>query len=130
LKFLGKLGQGLGLGLDSISGYKDIKQLICRALHSEDSINILFWGEPASNMTMFLMELAKERGAVYFDCTLCMTHKDKMREGFVARTFHIPEDIDDELRMMAIKNHVRFSDEATLALRGHITKTKVGTTKK
>jgi len=69
LKFLGKLGQGLGLGLDSISGYKDIKQLICRALHSEDSINILFWGEPASSMTMFLMELAKEIGAVYFDCT-------------------------------------------------------------
>jgi len=81
LKFLGKLGQGLGLGLgialsldrgptfDSISGYEDIKQLICRALHSEDSINILFWGEPASSKTMFLMELAKEKGAVYFDCT-------------------------------------------------------------
>jgi len=54
---------------DSISGYKDIKQLICRALHSRDSINILFWGEPASSKTMFLMELAKEKGAVYFDCT-------------------------------------------------------------
>jgi replication-associated recombination protein RarA len=56
-------------GFDSISGYEDIKQLICRALHSDDSINILFWGEPASSKTMFLMELAKEKGAVYFDCT-------------------------------------------------------------
>jgi replication-associated recombination protein RarA len=56
-------------GFDSISGYEDIKHLICRALHSEDSINILFWVEPASSKTMFLMELAMERGAVFFDCT-------------------------------------------------------------
>jgi hypothetical protein len=32
-----------------------------------------------------------------------MTRKDKMREGFVARTFHIPIEIDDKLRMMAVK---------------------------
>ncbi|MGC2574962.1 MAG: hypothetical protein WA364_25905 [Candidatus Nitrosopolaris sp.] len=49
-----------------------------------------------------------------------MTRKDKMREGFVARTFHIPIDIDDELRVMAIRNHVRFSDEAVSAFRKHI----------
>ena len=41
-----------------------------------------------------------------------MTRKDKMREGFVARTFHIPIEIDDELRMMAVKDHLRFSDMA------------------
>jgi hypothetical protein len=40
-----------------------------------------------------------------------------MREGFVARTFHIPNDIDDELRMAAVKTHVRFSDMAILAFR-------------
>jgi hypothetical protein len=38
-----------------------------------------------------------------------------MREGFVARTFHIPNDVDDELRMLAIKDHLRFSDMAILA---------------
>ena len=53
-------------------------------------------------------------------CTLCMTRKDQMREGYVARTFHIPTDIDDELRMMAIKNHVRFSDMAISAFRDFI----------
>jgi hypothetical protein len=44
-------------------------------------------------------------GRAIYGCTstLCMTRKDEMREGFVARTFHIPEDIDDELRMMAVK---------------------------
>jgi hypothetical protein len=46
-----------------------------------------------------------------------MTRKDKMREGFVARTFHIPKDIDDELRIEAVKTHIRFSDMAILAFR-------------
>ena len=45
-----------------------------------------------------------------------------MREGFVARNFHIPIDVDDKLRMMAVKNHVRFSDEAIAAFRDHISK--------
>jgi hypothetical protein len=55
-----------------------------------------------------------------------MTSKDKMREGFVARTFHIPEDIDDELRMMAIKDHVRFSEMATSVFREYISRIKGG----
>ena len=36
-----------------------------------------------------------------------ITRKDKMREGFVARTFHIPIDIDDRLRMEAVKKRSR-----------------------
>ncbi|MGA9151432.1 MAG: hypothetical protein WBZ36_12715 [Candidatus Nitrosopolaris sp.] len=55
-----------------------------------------------------------------------MTRKDKMKEGFVARTFHIPIDIDDQLRMMAIKDHLRFSEMAILAFREHISRSKVG----
>ena len=47
-----------------------------------------------------------------------------MKEGFVARTFHLPEDIDDELRMMAIKDHVRFSEMAILAFREYISRVK------
>jgi hypothetical protein len=53
-----------------------------------------------------------------------MTRKDKMREGFVARTFHIPNEVDDELRMMAIKDHVRFSEMATSVFREHISRVK------
>jgi hypothetical protein len=45
-----------------------------------------------------------------------------MRQGYVARAFHLPRDVDDQLRMMAIKNHIRFSDEAILAFREHIAK--------
>ena len=43
-----------------------------------------------------------------------------MREGFVARTFHIPIDVDDKLRMEAVKNRIRFSDMAILAFIEHI----------
>lgn len=49
-----------------------------------------------------------------------MTRKDKMRKGFVAHTFHLPIELDDKLRMMAIKNHVRFSDEAITAFERHV----------
>lgn len=54
--------------------------------------------------------------------TLCMTRKDQMRKGFVARTFHIPVDIDDELRIEAVKKRMRFYDMVILAFREHISK--------
>jgi len=46
-----------------------------------------------------------------------MTRKDQMREGYVARAFHIPTDIVDELRLEAVKTHVRFSELSILAFR-------------
>jgi hypothetical protein len=45
---------------------------------------------------------------------------NEMRKGFVARTFHIPEDIDEELRVLAIRNHVRFSDMAILSFKHYL----------
>jgi hypothetical protein len=47
-----------------------------------------------------------------------MTRKDEMRKGFVARTFHLPE--DENLRMKAIKNRVSFSDITISALREYL----------
>ena len=60
--------------------------------------------------------------AIYLDRTsnTIMTRKDQMRAGFVARTFHIPIAVDDKLRMMAVKKHVRFSDEAISAFKKHV----------
>ena len=51
---------------------------------------------------------------------MAMTRKDEMREGYVARTFHIPIDIDDKLRMEAVKQRVRFSDMAITAFRKYL----------
>jgi hypothetical protein len=48
-----------------------------------------------------------------------MTRKNKIREGFVAHTFHLPRDLDDELRFEAVKKRVRYSDVAILAIREH-----------
>jgi hypothetical protein len=57
-------------------------------------------------------------------CDLSMTRKDKMREGYVARTVHIPIELDDTLKMMAIKNHVRFSDMAIIAFKDFFNRQK------
>jgi hypothetical protein len=43
--------------------------------------------------------------------------RGSVREGFVARTFHIPIDVDDKLRMEAVKKRIRFSDMAILTFR-------------
>jgi hypothetical protein len=45
-----------------------------------------------------------------------------MKEGFVARTFHLPEDVDEKLRIRAIKNKVRFSEITISALREYLQK--------
>jgi HNH endonuclease len=68
-------------------------------------------------------EESKSR-TLYDDITVVVKRKSRIREGFVERKFHIPKDIDDELRMEAIKTHVRFSDMAILAFREHISRVK------
>jgi hypothetical protein len=63
-------------------------------------------------------------------CNTTMTRKDQMREGYVSRNFHIPTDIDNELRMEAVKKHIRFSDMAILAFRNYLQNISKMTSKK
>jgi hypothetical protein len=49
-----------------------------------------------------------------------MTKKDKIREGFVARTFHIPEELDEQLKIKAAKTKMRFSEVTILALQEYL----------
>jgi hypothetical protein len=51
---------------------------------------------------------------------IIMTRKDQMREGYVSRNFHLPIEVDDKLRMMAVKEHIRFSEIATLAFKHYL----------
>jgi hypothetical protein len=51
---------------------------------------------------------------------ICMTRKDKMKEGFVARTFHIPMDLDEKLKIKAAKARMRFSEVTILALEEYL----------
>ncbi len=69
MKFLHHLFSSNKPTFDKIEGYEDIKDIVIRALESEESFNLLLWGEPASSKTLFLIELAKQKGSVFFDCT-------------------------------------------------------------
>jgi len=54
-------------GFDNIQGYDDIKNIVRRALDSEDNYNLLFTGPPASAKTLFLLGILESRKGVYFD---------------------------------------------------------------
>jgi hypothetical protein len=49
-----------------------------------------------------------------------MTRKDKVKEGFVARTFHIPAELDEKLKIQAAKARIRFSEVTILALKEYL----------
>ncbi|MGC2685071.1 MAG: ATP-binding protein [Candidatus Nitrosopolaris sp.] len=62
--------QASQLQFQGIQGYDDIKDIVRRALDSDQSFNLLLIGAPASSKTMFLMEIMKAyREAEYFDGT-------------------------------------------------------------
>lgn len=88
-------------GLDIILGHEKIKKLVRRALVSEEAINILMVGQPASAKSLFLKAITEEyRGDVmYFDGTnttnrilidmdkrrpkvICIDEFEKMRKNY------------------------------------------------
>ena len=50
-----------------IEGYEDVKDIVMRALYSEDNYNLLFIGPPASAKTLFLLGILELKHGVYFD---------------------------------------------------------------
>jgi len=55
-------------GLAKIQGYEDIKDIVRRALDSDENYNLLFVGTPASSKTLFLQGILEIRkDGVYFD---------------------------------------------------------------
>jgi len=72
MKFLGLIlfHKSQQSNFDSISGYEDLKNIINRALDSDESFNLLLVGQPASCKTQFLMEIMKAyKDGEYFDGT-------------------------------------------------------------
>jgi hypothetical protein len=52
----------------NIRGYDDIKDIVKRALDTEENYNLLFIGPPASAKTLFLLGILDMRkDGVYFD---------------------------------------------------------------
>jgi replication-associated recombination protein RarA len=54
-------------GFAKIQGYEDIKDLVRRALESDENYNLLFVGPPASSKTLFLQDILEMKSDVYFD---------------------------------------------------------------
>jgi replication-associated recombination protein RarA len=53
---------------DNICGYNDVKDIVLRALQTDESFNLLLCGPPASSKTLFLLAIQKQdHSAVYFD---------------------------------------------------------------
>ena len=53
--------------IENIHGYDDIKDIVKRALDTEDNYNLLFIGPPASVKTLFLLGIIEYKKGVYFD---------------------------------------------------------------
>src|SRR5215510_11936011 len=51
----------------NIQGYDDLKDIVKRALDTEDNYNLLFIGLPASAKTLFLLGIIEYKKGVYFD---------------------------------------------------------------
>ena len=54
-------------GFAKIQGYEDIKDIVRRALESDENYNLLFVGPPASCKTLFLQGIVEMKNGVYFD---------------------------------------------------------------
>jgi DNA polymerase III delta prime subunit len=55
------------VGFAKIQGYEDIKDIVRRALDSDENYNLLFIGLPASSKTLFLQSILEIKDGVYFD---------------------------------------------------------------
>src|SRR5262249_16491240 len=49
-----------------------------------------------------------------------MPKQNRIRKGFVARSFNIPKDLDEKLRLKAVKDNVRFSEITICALKEYL----------
>ena len=54
-------------GFAKIQGYEDIKDIVLRALESDENYNLLFVGPPSSSKTLFLQGILEMKSGVYFD---------------------------------------------------------------
>jgi MoxR-like ATPase len=65
LKFLHLFHKEVEFG--NIEGYDDIKDIVSRALDSDENYNLLFCGPPASAKTLFLLGILESKKGVFFD---------------------------------------------------------------
>jgi MoxR-like ATPase len=96
-------------GFAKISGYDDVKDIIERALDSNDNYNLLLTGPPASSKTLFLLGIMeREENCIFFDASnttnrllevleeerpkiICLDEIDKMSKPFQNKLLNLLE---------------------------------------
>jgi hypothetical protein len=96
------------VGFENIQGYDDIKDIVKRALDTEENYNLLFIGPPASAKTLFLLGIIEYKKGVYFDGSnstnrildvleekrpkiICIDESDKMPKQFQDKLLNFME---------------------------------------
>ena len=88
-------------------------------------LTLLMWLLPlvAATLVYYLVSIRSTMTPLYMGLMidkLEMTRKVDMKEGIVARTFHISEDIDQRLKIRAAKDKLRFSQVVETALKKYL----------
>src|SRR5215469_8013689 len=103
-------------GFARIQGYEDIKDVVIRALESEENYNLLFVGPPASSKTLFLQGILEMKSGVYLDGSnttnrildvlqerrpkiICIDELDKMARQFQEKLLNFMETISEAIRI-------------------------------
>src|ERR687884_2067408 len=108
-----------------IEGLDDIKEMLLRALESQERAHTLLIGPPACAKSLFMLELEKlMRSKVYF-AEGASTTKAGLQK-FIAENQHKEIIIIDEIDKMAMKDQEGL---LTMMERGEFTSTKVRNTK-
>jgi len=97
-------------GFDLIVGHDDVKDIVQRALDSQETVNLLLIGPPASAKTLFLEGIAEEsQDCLYFDGTnttnkifdelnlhkpsvICIDELEKMKRNYQNQLLNFAED--------------------------------------
>src|SRR5918912_147258 len=108
-----------------IEGLDDIKEMLLRALESQERAHTLLIGPPACAKSLFMLEIEKFMSCKVYFAEGSSTTKAGLQK-FIGENQHKEIIIIDEIDKMSIKDQEGL---LTMMERGNITNTKVGNTK-
>jgi replication-associated recombination protein RarA len=97
----------------NIQGYDDVKDLLRRALDSDENCNLLLCGPPASAKTLFLLGILECRKGVYFDGSnttnriLDVLQEERSRVICIDELDKMPRQFQDKLLNFMESGHIK-----------------------
>jgi hypothetical protein len=65
MKFISLFSHNRSEGFEKIEGYSDVKEIVKRALDSEENYNLLFVGPPASSKTVSSGDIRMQKRCLF-----------------------------------------------------------------